>query len=187
MKANLQQDTWVFDHFTTLPAVIRLDYRAAVGWTTFPSGAMRTSPAPYIPPLCAHAAGILLRTSCPNSRGKVRPQEWQSFCTANFVDISHPRSSQQPRTGFKDRPVIINNTFGIFFHTTCEEWTLSLFGFLRRGTERKKCAPPRSLAVLRALSWFCRYFGGSSVLLQQPWGLAPRPACVLGICWTAVG
>lgn len=94
-----------------------LYYRSAVGWTTFPCGSMRTSSAPCIPLLCAHAAGSLVRTSCPNSRGKVCPQEWQSFGTTNFVDISHPRSSQQPRTGFKDRPVILNSTFGILYTT----------------------------------------------------------------------
>lgn len=145
---------------------------------------MRTSPAPYIPPLCAHAAGILLRTSCPNSRGKVCLQEWQSFSTTNFVDISHPRSSQQLRTGFKDRPVFINNTFGIFFlHNLWRVNPLALWISSSGYREGKN-------ALLHAASQFCGLCRGSVAI----WG-APVCFCsnredlplALRVFWGAAG
>lgn len=122
---------------------------------------MRTSSAPRIPPLCAHAAGILRRTSCSNSRGKVRPQEWKSFSTTNFVDISHPRSSQQPPTGFKDRPVVLNSTFGILL-------TQLLRSELSRSSDFFVGVPRGKNALLHAATQFCGLCRGSDHLLGSP-------------------
>ncbi|CAF96300.1 unnamed protein product [Tetraodon nigroviridis] len=132
---------------------------------------MRTSSAPRIPPPCAHAAGILRRTSCSNSRGKVRPQEWKSFSTTNFVDISHPRSSQQPPTGFKDRPVVLNSTFGILL-TQLLRSELSrssdFFVGVPRGKMRSSTQP--------------RSFAGFAVVLTIFWGLQRAPGAAGRTC-----
>lgn len=136
-------------------------------WTPFPRGALRPGPAPCIPPLCAHAAGILPRTSCSSSRAKVCPQEWLSSTTANFVDVLPPRASPRPRIGFKDRKVGLKQHLWDFRNATFRRVSSRSLECFVPGP-RGECAPRRSLAVLRAWSWSCPCSGGSSAGPEPP-------------------